>query len=109
MIASISFSNTSLSSLENKSLAVLWLSTFVRSVGRSFVRSFIQFLTAIMFGWASLVPVLRDEADMADDSAAADADTTIKGYTPSQLSQIFTAGAVGNYLAYLPLGLILDA
>ena len=107
MIASISFSNTSLSSLENKSLAVLWLSTFVRSVGRSFVRSFIQFLTAIMFGWASLVPVLRDEADMADDSAAAG--TTIKGYNPSQLSQIFTAGAVGNYLAYLLLGLILDA
>ncbi|KAL3911692.1 MAG: hypothetical protein SGILL_007182 [Bacillariaceae sp.] len=51
------------------------------------------FSTAIMFGWASLVPVLRDEA---------------YGYSPTQLSQIFTAGAVGNYLATLPFGVLLD-
>ncbi|KAG7369362.1 major facilitator superfamily transporter [Nitzschia inconspicua] len=51
------------------------------------------FLTAIMFGWASLVPILRAEG---------------LTYTPTELSQIFTAGAVGNYLATLPFGLLLD-
>lgn len=51
------------------------------------------FLTAIMFGWASLVPVLRSEG---------------LPYTPTQLSQVFTAGAVGNYLATLPFGICLD-
>jgi MFS family permease len=51
------------------------------------------FLTAIMFGWASLVPVLRAEG---------------LEYTPTQLSQIFTCGAVGNYLATLPFGVLLD-
>jgi MFS family permease len=51
------------------------------------------FSTAIMFGWASLVPVLRSEG---------------LDYTPTELSQIFTAGAVGNYLATLPFGFLLD-
>lgn len=51
------------------------------------------FFTAIMFGWASLVPVLRSEGTP---------------YTPTQLSQVFTAGAVGNYLATLPFGMCLD-
>jgi MFS family permease len=55
---------------------------------------FQTFLTAIMFGWASLVPILRSEG--------------LVDYTPTQLSQIFTAGAVGNYLATLPFGLVLD-
>ncbi|KAL3913741.1 MAG: hypothetical protein SGILL_006369, partial [Bacillariaceae sp.] len=51
------------------------------------------FATAIMFGWASLVPVLREEG---------------LNYSPQQLSIIFTAGAVGNYLATLPFGFLLD-
>jgi MFS family permease len=51
------------------------------------------FLTAIMFGWASLVPVLRSEG---------------LTYTPEQLSIVFTCGAVGNYLATLPFGVLLD-
>mmetsp|Transcript_4301 Transcript_4301/g.6775 ORF Transcript_4301/g.6775 Transcript_4301/m.6775 type:complete len:520 (+) Transcript_4301:186-1745(+) len=51
------------------------------------------FLTAIMFGWASLVPVLRSEG---------------LTYTPEELSIIFTCGAVGNYLATLPFGVLLD-
>jgi MFS family permease len=51
------------------------------------------FCTAIMFGWASLVPVLRDEG---------------LSYSPTDLSIIFTAGAVGNYLATLPFGFLLD-
>lgn len=51
------------------------------------------FRTAIIFGWASLVPVLRDEG---------------LNYTPTELSQIFTCGAVGMYLATLPFGILLD-
>jgi len=51
------------------------------------------FLSAIMFGWASLVPILRDEG--------------VK-YSPLQLSQIFTAAAVGNYLSSFPIGVVLD-
>jgi MFS family permease len=55
-----------------------------------------------MFGWASLVPVLLDE------SLNAITVNGNNGYTPTDLSQIFTASAVGNYLATLPFGLLLD-
>eukprot|EP00529_Nitzschia_sp_RCC80_P015746 CAMPEP_0113496922 /NCGR_PEP_ID=MMETSP0014_2-20120614/30367_1 /TAXON_ID=2857 /ORGANISM="Nitzschia sp." /LENGTH=698 /DNA_ID=CAMNT_0000390851 /DNA_START=460 /DNA_END=2556 /DNA_ORIENTATION=+ /assembly_acc=CAM_ASM_000159 len=56
------------------------------------------FLTAIMFGWASLVPVIRSEMSSSAEQQ----------YTPTQFSQIFTCGAVGNYLATLPFGILLD-
>ena len=47
----------------------------------------------IVFGWASLLPLLREEGV---DLSAAD------------FTRIFTHGAVGNYLSSLPFGLILD-
>lgn len=51
-------------------------------------------LTAgIVFGWASLLPVLRDEGI---------------DYAPEEFSRIFTCGAVGNYVSTLIFGLILD-
>jgi MFS family permease len=51
-------------------------------------------LTAgIVFGWASLLPVLREEG---------------VDYTPEEFSRIFTFGAVGNYVSTLAFGLILD-
>ena len=51
-------------------------------------------LTAgIVFGWASLLPIIRNEG--VEMSAAA-------------FTRIFTHGAVGNYLSSLPFGLILD-
>jgi len=51
-------------------------------------------LTAgIVFGWASLLPILRDEG---------------VDYTPQQFASIFTAGAVGNYLSTLLFGVTLD-
>jgi MFS family permease len=51
-------------------------------------------LTAgIVFGWASLLPVLRSEGiDLS----------------PSDFARIFTHGAIGNYLSTLPFGLMLD-
>jgi MFS family permease len=51
-------------------------------------------LTAgIVFGWASLLPVLRDEG---------------VDHTPQEFARIFTCGAVGNYVSTLAFGLILD-
>jgi len=51
-------------------------------------------LTAgIVFGWASLLPILRDEG---------------VHYTPQEFATIFTAGAVGNYLSTLLFGITLD-
>ena len=51
-------------------------------------------LTAgVVFGWASLLPLLRQEG---------------LDLTPSQFAQIFTHGAIGNYLSSLPFGLLLD-
>lgn len=51
-------------------------------------------LTAgIVFGWASLLPVLRLEG---------------VDHTPQQFTQIFTCGAVGNYLSTLLFGVTLD-
>lgn len=51
-------------------------------------------LTAgIVFGWASLLPVLREEG---------------VDYAPGEFSRIFTFGAVGNYVSTLAFGLILD-
>lgn len=51
-------------------------------------------LTAgIVFGWASLLPVLRDEG---------------LDLSPSDFCAIFTHGTIGNYLSSLPFGLILD-
>ena len=51
-------------------------------------------LTAgIVFGWASLLPVLRDDG---------------MDLPPSAFARIFTHGAIGNYLSSLPLGLVLD-
>ncbi|VEU34474.1 unnamed protein product [Pseudo-nitzschia multistriata] len=73
------------------------------------------FLSAIIFGWASLVPVLRDEERKASDSNGKDPwggtgrNLAESEYTPSQLSQIFAAGVVGNYLLTLPFGMILDS
>jgi len=49
--------------------------------------------SGIVFGWASLLPVIR--ASGVD-------------YTPEQFSLIFTAGAVGNYTSTLIFGIILD-
>ena len=51
-------------------------------------------LTAgVVFGWASLLPLLRHEG--VDLSA-------------SDFARIFTHGAIGNYLSSLPFGLLLD-
>lgn len=51
-------------------------------------------LTAgIVFGWASLLPILRDEGVY---------------HTPQEFATIFTAGAVGNYLSTLLFGITLD-
>eukprot|EP00934_Nitzschia_sp_Nitz4_P005312 Nitzschia sp. Nitz4//scaffold323_size20210//13955//15382//NITZ4_008695-RA/size20210-processed-gene-0.26-mRNA-1//-1//CDS//3329547876//5302//frame0 len=51
-------------------------------------------LTAgVVFGWASLLPILRMEGiDL----------------TPTEFAAIFTHGAIGNYLSTLPFGMILD-
>lgn len=49
--------------------------------------------SGVIFGWASLLPVLRSEG---------------VDYTPEAFSLIFTAGAIGNYLTTLLFGLILD-
>jgi MFS family permease len=51
-------------------------------------------LTAgVVFGWASLLPILRQEGiDLS----------------PSDFARIFTHGAIGNYLSSLPFGLVLD-
>jgi MFS family permease len=55
---------------------------------------FQTFLTSgIIFGWASLLPVLRSEG---------------VDYTAKEFTAIFTFGAVGNYLSTLFFGLILD-
>lgn len=46
-----------------------------------------------MFGWASLLPILRTEGiDL----------------TPTEFASIFTHGAIGNYLSTLPFGMLLD-
>lgn len=51
-------------------------------------------LTAgIVFGWASLLPLLRQEG---------------VSLSPSEFARIFTHGAIGNYLSSLPFGLLLD-
>lgn len=47
----------------------------------------------IIFGWASLLPVLRQEGVV---------------HTPQEFSLIFTSGAVGNYLSTLFFGVIVD-
>jgi MFS family permease len=51
-------------------------------------------LTAgIVFGWASLLPILRDEG---------------LNLSSTDFTRIFTFGAVGNYLSTLPFGIVLD-
>jgi MFS family permease len=51
-------------------------------------------LTAgVVFGWASLLPVLREQGI---------------DFTPEQFSLIFSVGAIGNYLSTLFFGLLLD-
>jgi MFS family permease len=47
----------------------------------------------IVFGWASLLPVLRNEGI---------------ALSPSEFAGVFTHGAIGNYLSSLPFGLLLD-
>lgn len=47
----------------------------------------------IVFGWASLLPILRDEG---------------LDLSPSDFCRVFTHGAIGNYLSSLPFGLVLD-
>jgi MFS family permease len=47
----------------------------------------------IVFGWASLLPVLRNEGI---------------SLSPSEFARVFTHGAIGNYLSSLPFGLLLD-
>jgi MFS family permease len=51
-------------------------------------------LTAgVVFGWASLLPILRAEGiDLS----------------PGDFARVFTHGAIGNYLSSLPFGLLLD-
>ena len=49
--------------------------------------------SGVIFGWASLLPVIRNEG---------------VDYTPEQFSLIFTAGAIGNYMSTLGFGLVLD-
>jgi len=47
----------------------------------------------IVFGWASLLPVLRSEGiDLS----------------PGEFARIFIHGAIGNYLSTLPFGMLLD-
>ena len=53
----------------------------------------------IVFGWASLLPVLRDEANGGSDEDL---------FTPTQYSKVFTLGAVGNYISTLFFGFLLD-
>lgn len=48
----------------------------------------------VVFGWASLLPVLRYSEGI--------------DLTPETYAQIFTAGAIGNYVSNLPFGLLLD-
>lgn len=51
-------------------------------------------LTAgIVFGWASLLPILRREH---------------VALSPASFARVFTHGAIGNYLSSLPFGLLLD-
>lgn len=51
-------------------------------------------LTAgIVFGWASLLPILREEG---------------VNHTPQQFATVFTAGAIGNYLSTLLFGVTMD-
>jgi len=51
-------------------------------------------LTAgVVFGWASLLPILRQEG---------------VELTPTQFASVFTHGAIGNYLSSLPFGFLLD-
>ena len=53
-------------------------------------------LTAgIVFGWASLLPILRLQGHLDHLSA-------------TDFSRIFTHGAIGNYMSSLPFGLVLD-
>lgn len=47
----------------------------------------------IVFGWASLLPILRDEG---------------VSHTPQDFAMVFTCGAVGNYISTLFFGYILD-
>ena len=51
-------------------------------------------LTAgVVFGWASLLPILRQEGiDLS----------------PAEFASIFTHGAIGNYPSSLPFGFLLD-
>ena len=57
------------------------------------------FLSAgIVFGWASLYPVLRHEGVFEYE----------KNRTLS-FSTAFTCGAIGNYLSNLPMGALLDS
>ncbi|KAL3930195.1 MAG: hypothetical protein SGARI_004553, partial [Bacillariaceae sp.] len=56
-------------------------------------------LTAgVVFGWASLLPILRDEQQQG----------VVDCFTPEQFSLIFSVGAIGNYLSTLFFGLLLD-
>ena len=47
----------------------------------------------VVFGWASLLPVLRQEG---------------VDLSPVLAAQVFTHGAIGNYLCTLPFGVLLD-
>merc|ERR1712176_587945 len=47
----------------------------------------------IVFGWASLLPILREEG---------------VNHTPQQFATVFTAGAIGNYLSTLLFGVTMD-
>lgn len=51
-------------------------------------------LTAgVVFGWASLLPILRQGG---------------VELSPSEFASVFTHGAIGNYLSSLPFGFLLD-
>ena len=63
----------------------------------SFIGIVQTLLTAgVIFGWASLLPIIRDEKRTC---------TTCKA---EEFSVIFTAGAIGNYVSTLFFGTVLD-
>lgn len=52
----------------------------------------------IVFGWASLLPILRSSSSPS----------SLQNLSTTTYAQIFTAGAIGNYISNLPFGVLLD-
>mmetsp|Transcript_8990 Transcript_8990/g.22687 ORF Transcript_8990/g.22687 Transcript_8990/m.22687 type:complete len:608 (+) Transcript_8990:436-2259(+) len=82
--------------------------------------------SGVIFGWASLLPVLRLEQQQQyqqqyQQHQSYDSDSDINGggnngdlssddnvFSPEQFAVIFTVGAIGNYMTTLIFGLLLD-